>query len=435
LHAIAGEFGIVVDSVGEGLIAMAVTDCPKLRHLRGHELSHEGQPYVVLDCPFGLFPKSIVIERAWFFLVVRYLDGKHTLVDIQAHVLRETGQLIPLENLSEFVDRLDQALALESPFFHEFVKGYRAERVRPASHAGRSYPSNDRVLRAQLSHYFTQPGGPGLPVQNVAKTNTLKAIVSPHIDFKRGGHVYSWAYRELVERSDAEIYVIIGVAHAPCHRRFAITRKDFETPLGRLRTDQTFVDHFVEQAGSGFFDDELAHRQEHSIEFQAVFLQYLLGEHRDFSIVPILVGSFHDLLEKRLDPMSDPEVSRFVRALTEAEKASGKRVVYIGGIDLCHVGPEFGDADPVDHAMSETIQQFDQTMLTHASANDPSAWFETAAQIDDRWRVCGLAATFTMLQVLGPVKGRILRYDQAIDSQRIGCVSFASLAYDSSVQS
>ena len=46
-----------------------------------------------------------------------------------------------------------------------------------------------------------------------------------------------------------------------------------------------------------YFDDELTHRTEHSIEFQVVFLQYLLGGRREFSIVPILVGSFHDLME------------------------------------------------------------------------------------------------------------------------------------------
>ncbi len=97
---------------------------------------------------------------------------------------------------------------------------------------------------------------------------------------------------------------------------------------------------------ASYFDDELSHRTEHSIEFQVVFLQYLLGAKRDFSIVPILVGSFHDLMERGIDPIEDPQVSRFVEALRAAEVVDGKRVAYIGGIDLCHVGPEFGDTQP-----------------------------------------------------------------------------------------
>jgi hypothetical protein len=61
--------------------------------------------------------------------------------------------------------------------------------------------------------------------------------------------------------------------------------------------------------------------------------------------VPILVGSFHDLMEAGIDPIADPQVRRFVEALRAAEAASGKTVAYIGGIDLGHVGPEFGDAE------------------------------------------------------------------------------------------
>ena len=44
------------------------------------------------------------------------------------------------------------------------------------------------------------------------------------IDFPRGGRTYARAYRELLERSDAEVFVILGVAHQPCDRRFVLTR-------------------------------------------------------------------------------------------------------------------------------------------------------------------------------------------------------------------
>src|SRR5262249_8567206 len=157
-------------------------------------------------------------------------------------------------------------------------------------------------------------------------------ILSPHIDFLRGGPTYTWAYKELVERSDARVFVILGVAHQYCRHRFALTRKDFETPLGLARTDLAFVDQVAERAGMHLFADELAPRTEHSVEFQVVFLQYLLGGRRDFTIVPILVGSFHDLMDAGIDPIADAEVRRFVDALRAAEVAGGGRVAYIGGI-------------------------------------------------------------------------------------------------------
>jgi AmmeMemoRadiSam system protein B len=166
-----------------------------------------------------------------------------------------------------------------------------------------------------------------------------------------------------------------------------------------------------------------------------VFLQYALGERRPFTIVPILVGSFHDLMQEGIDPIDDPEVRRMIQALGSAERASGKKVVYIGGIDLCHVGPEFGDPTSVDDLTRKEVRSFDQAMLDRASAVDAPGWFSRAAEIQNRWRVCGLAATYTLLRSIGPAKGRILSYDQAIDPARTCCVTFASVAYESQATS
>jgi AmmeMemoRadiSam system protein B len=189
------------------------------------------------------------------------------------------------------------------------------------------------------------------------------------------------------------------------------------------------VDRIASLAGDELFDDELSHRTEHSIEFQVVFLQYLLGAKRDFSIVPILVGSFHDLMERGVDPIEDPEVNRFVEALRLAEVAHDKPVAYIGGIDLCHVGPEFGDPHPVDPGFQEQVRLFDDRLLARAAACDPSGWFQTAAGVGNRFRVCGLAATYTMLHAIGPARGELLRYNQALDDRRTCCVSFASMIF------
>jgi AmmeMemoRadiSam system protein B len=196
-----------------------------------------------------------------------------------------------------------------------------------------------------------------------------------------------------------------------------------------VQTDRSYVDRIASVAGCEFFEDELSHRTEHSIEFQAVFLQYLLGGRRDFSIVPILVGSFHDLMERGIDPIEDPDVSRFIEALRVAESSSGKRVAYIGGIDLCHVGPEFGDAAAVDPGLQQQVRVFDDQMLDRAAACDPGGWFRTAAGVSNRYRVCGLAATYTMLHVIGPAEGRLLKYKQALDERRTCCVSFASMVF------
>jgi AmmeMemoRadiSam system protein B len=412
---------------------MSLLERPKLRPLTARRIEQQGQSFVLLQDPTGVVPQPVVIPLDGYSHVVRHFNGQSTLIEIQARVLRETGQFVAMKDLQDLVRRFDEAMIIEGPAFAMFHQQYRESGRRPPALAGRSYAATLRALRAQLDQFFVGAHGAGEPaVDRAPKGGDFRGILSPHIDFQRGGPVYTWSYRELVEQSHANTFVILGVAHQYCRRRFVLTCKDFETPLGVVATDRSYVDRIASLAGRDLFDDELSHRTEHSIEFQVVFLQHVLGGRRNFTIVPILVGSFHDLMERGIDPIEDPEVRRFIEALRASEVASGKSVAYIGGIDLCHVGPEFGDPSPVDASLQEQVRQFDGAMLDRAAAGDPQGWFRTAGAVGNRWRVCGLAATYTLLHAIGPARGRLLRYNQALDDRRTCCVSFASMAFRAS---
>ena len=411
---------------------MADLDRPKLRPMHARRVDHEGQAFVALEDPLGVAASPVMIPIDGYQWVVRHFNGENRLSDIQADVLRQTGQLISTTELDQLVQYLDRSMVLDGPTFASFRESYRNEHTRPAAMAGRSYAGTEKSLRAQLARFFVAENGAGLPsAEPPSPDGSLRGILSPHIDFGRGGPVYTWSYKTLLEKSDADIFVIFGVAHQYCENRFALTRKDFATPLGLARTDRGYVDKIAALAGEHFFDDELAHRTEHSIEFQVVFLQYLLGESRDYSIVPILAGSFHDLMEAGTEPIHDPEVMRFVEALKVAERASGKKVAYIGGIDLAHVGQEFGDPELLDAPTLERVRKFDASMLERATQGDASGWFKTAAAVENRYRVCGLAATYTMLHAMGNTRGTLMRYDQAVNPERTCCVSFGSVLYES----
>lgn len=408
---------------------MSLIDRPRLRPLSAWRVEHQGRLLVRLDDPAGAMIQPFFLNLDWFEHVARHFDGQSSLAEIQARVLRSTGLFLSLASLQESVAQLESAMVLDGPTFQRFLAEFREAGRRPAAFAGRSYAASARALEAQLEQYFLTESGAGRPDPAAAPSERIRGIFSPHIDFRRGGTVYSHAYRQLVERSRADVFVILGVAHRACRRRFVLTRKDFETPLGLARTDRGYVDGLLDRAGDHFLDDELAHRSEHSIEFQVVFLQHVLGPRTDYSIVPILAGSFHDLMEQGRDPLEDPEVAAFISALDQVERGSGRRVVYIGGIDLCHVGPEFGDREPVSDQLAQQVRLFDQTLLDRAVAADALGWFQTASAIQNRFRVCGLAAGYTMLKTLGKGEGRLLRYDQAIDPARSSCVSFASMMF------
>jgi len=403
-------------------------DRPRLRFLNASRIFHEGRSLIRLDDPLGILSRPYLITAEWFEQVVQFFDGRTTLPEIQARVLRSTGFFLPLAELEQAVAGLEQAMVLEGPTLARFLEAYRQAGTRPPAFAGLSYAATKRALEAQLEQYFVTDRGAGRPGLAIPSAGFC-GVFSPHIDFGRGGPVYSFAYRELVEKSQADVFVILGVAHKACRRKFALTRKDFETPLGLARTDREYVDQLIVRVGGRYLDDEIAHHGEHSIEFQVVFLQHVLAGRGDFSIVPILVGSFRDLMAAGKEPGEDGEVTAFVEALREVEAASGKRVVYIGGIDLCHVGPEFGDPEPVSLEKQEEIRRFDEALLARASQGDAAGWYETAVAIGNRHRVCGLEAGYTILRTMRAGQGQLLRYDQAVDPQRLCLVSFASMTF------
>ena len=261
--------------------------------------------------------------------------------------------------------------------------------------------------------------------------------MSPHIDLHRGGPAFAWAYDRIVTESDAQLFVILGTAHTPLKGMFSVSRKHFATPLGIARTDRSFVDDLATRLSARgdaskaaqIFSDEMPHRNEHSIEFQTLLLEYVLGGRRDYSILPILVGSFHPFVMHNRSPGDSPVVADFVAALRETVDACGKKVCFIAGVDLGHIGQQFGDEQLLTDARLTEQWTDDQYLLSAACQGDSEAWFVHVAAQGDRNRICGLAPTYTMLLATQPQRGELLKYDQAIADDRTSCVSFASAAF------
>lgn len=412
---------------------------PRLRGLEIIPVGEEASALFALRDPEGISDTLVVPYGA--ALLAALMDGRQTLAEIQSAFKARAGSPLSLADLKRWVAKLDEAHLLVSERFETFrqrkVDKYLARPSRPASHAGGAYADDPGELREELAGYFSDKKGPG-PIDPHAQPNgqALRAVISPHIDPYRGGPAYAWAYKRIVEHSDADVFVILGTAHAPLGQRFTVTRKDFETPLGTVRTDVRFLDRLVaavasEPGGEGLdlFEDEFAHCREHSIEFQAVFLQYVLGHRRRFAIVPVLCGSMHEFVESGQLPIDSPEVRAMVGALRRVADEYPARVCFISGADLAHIGQRFGDEWLLDDQRLAAQRADDCRLLEAVCRGDSAALFRHIADQADRSRICGLAPIYTMLEVLGPVRGEPLAYDQAVEANRTACVSFASLVY------
>jgi len=403
---------------------------PRLRFVEAFPLDTAAGRAVGIRDPAGYTPSVLVLPPP-LLDVVSLFDGDHSILDIQEIIMRRHGALLDSEQIGDILETLDVHGFLDSPRFAlrlAAIEGeFRRSPTRPAAHAGGAYAGDPGELRAQMDAFFAEPAGPG-PIDWAAGRvpgPAVRGLVAPHIDFLRGGPAYAWGYRELAERADADCFVILGTCHAGMPDPFALTLKEYDTPLGPARVDGEVAETLRRRSGLDLLAGELAHRAEHSIEFQAVFLRYLFGGRRDMTIVPVLASFVHEAIAGGRGPEDDPRVPRFLDALAETVAASRRRICVIAGADLAHVGPRFGDADDVTAAHLREVEQDDRSMLAAVEAGDAAAFFEAAARDGDRRRVCGLSPIYALLRTLDRPRGTLRRYSQWPDPK--GAVTFASV--------
>lgn len=413
---------------------------PRLRRVESFPINQPGEEVLfALRDPEG-FAGSIALPYAAAVLA-SYMDGSRSLTEIQSQFRQQCGQIVALADIEQLARDLEARNFLDTDRFRLLWKmeleRYLNSPLRRAAHAGTAYASDPQALREQLAELFTSEKGPGAPAElAVNRASSLCGVLSPHIDLARGGPTFAWAYKKIVEETSADLFVIFGTAHTPMRNLFSVTRKDFETPLGVVETDRKFVAGLAARLAAtpsgkelNIAADELAHRQEHSIEFQALFLQYLLAGRRPFKIVPVLTGSFHEFVAEKSLPADAPQVAAFVRAMRDTAEGYPGRVFYISGGDLAHIGQRFGDRGKLDVQRLSAQAADDRRLLDAACRADANAFFRHVASEQDRNRICGLSPTYTMLEVMLPQRGELLRYDQAIELDGTSCVSFASLAF------
>ena len=391
---------------------------PRLRPtIRAATAGRRGE--FILHDTSRLSPATLGLTRPGVRLA-EMCDGTRTLADLRTAV----GPSVSADQIAAFVAGLDEALLLDAPGFAAYLAGP----VRRPSCVG-SYPPDPAGIRDLLDGLFTGPGGPGRPAAGpVAGGGRLRAVLAPHMDYGRGGVTYGWAYKELAERTDARLFVVVATSHySP--ERFTLTRKNFETPLGTAVTDQAFLDRLVGHYGDGLFADRFAHLPEHSVELEVVLLQHLLADRGPIRIVPLLVGSFADCVAGGTSPGAAADIRRMAAALRAAEAAAGEPVCYVISGDLAHIGPKFRDPGPVTAAQLAAGQAGDDELLNRLAAADHDGYFDAIAAEGDRRRICGLPPTWLTLEALRPTRGKVLHYGRYVHPEGHESVSFAAAAF------
>ncbi|HXG21670.1 MAG TPA: AmmeMemoRadiSam system protein B [Methylomirabilota bacterium] len=404
---------------------------PRLRYIQASPVDMDGGSRVLISDPLH-FAKGPLVMPAVTYFIISHFDGQHSIVDIQEAFAKRFGQILSRDKIEDLIAQLDQYHYLDSERFRrEVLEAFYQSPVREMAHADTCYSSKPEEFTRQAMELFSQSGGPGLPSPHGQQHPPLRGIIAPHIDLRFGGPCYAWAYKELAERCDADLFILLGTSHYsmnPAHL-FIATEKDYNTPLGLAKTDRNFLRALQQRYNGDLFAEEILHRVEHSLEFQALFLQYVFGGAREFSIVPILVSSFHHAVLSQTPPVEDERIGSFITALKETIAQTGRKACFVAGVDFAHVGRQFGDKGPLTRETIEWVEAEDRRLVQSLEHVDHADFFAQIAKDGDQRRVCGFAPMYTFLHVIEANAGKLLKYGCATDMYPESLVSFASLAF------
>jgi AmmeMemoRadiSam system protein B len=400
---------------------------PKLRHVQISRGQQHGQQVLVLSDPCGLSDCAVILPAS-LAPVLELCDGTRDVATLRTVLELRTGLRVGPDYLEKMFAALDRALMIDNEHFaqvyEEAVGKFRAAPSRPPTMADRVYPANSELLEQVLCGYFD-----GLlpDAENMTKADEVRGLVSPHIDYQRGGVVYAGAWRWAAKAvRAAEVAIILGTNHFNGQKLVTLTKQNYSTPWGVLATAGDVVDAVASALGEReVFAEEFNHRNEHSVEAAAVWLHCLVKD-KGCELVPVLCGSFQRFIEGDGSPGDDDGIARFVEAVRNA--TANRRTLIVAAGDLAHVGPAFGDRYPINVLEKARLSSADNELISAIARGDAEGMFQQVKKEGDRRRICGLSSIYLALRLLGKTSGDVTGYAQCpADEQGTSFVSICGI--------
>jgi len=399
---------------------------PKLRPIEVLPIEHQGQPMFLLRDPLQLSDAALALLRGLGPLLV-LMDGTRDEGALEAALQVRHGLRLAPGLLSRLLEDLDASYLLDNERFEAArlaaLRAYREAPCRPVTLDAAGFPSDGDEAAAHLQSIMDAL--PSLPADPGAKP--IRGLVSPHIDYERGGPVYAKVWRASAEAvRQAELVILFGTDHYGSDGTLTLTRQSYATPWGILPTETELVDALAEAMGTeAAVAEELHHRREHSIELVAVWLHFIRGG-RNVPVVPILCGSFGSFIAGDGDPATHEP---FFAALDLLREAAAKcRTLVVAAADLAHVGPAFGDAYGLDLVGRAQLRRADERLLETVYAGSAQLFFDQLRAEHDRRHVCGLPPIYLTLRLLEGSSGEAAGYALCpADPQGLSFVSIAGV--------
>ncbi len=289
--------------------------------------------------------------------------------------------------------------------------------------AGQFYEEDFNSLIKQIEDSFKGSRGPGILPYVVKKENhDIKAAVVPHAGYFFSGQCSAWAYQALSESKQQKLYIVIGPSHYGLKpsQKAVVSLEDWKTPLGIAKNKIEFSKALAKKSKI-INADEDAFIQEHSIEVQLPFLQYISKEKFSLEFVPILVSD-----------MSFDDIQQLADDIDEVSEELGIDVVVIASSDFTHYGRNYGYL-PFIEDVKENIYGIDASAINLAKKIDSRGFYEHVKKYN--MTICGYAAIAVAMEVSKlkfAKEGKLLCYYTSGDvvGNYRNSVSYASMIFE-----
>lgn len=378
---------------------------PKLRPLDFQPISYQGEAMWLVRDPLKLGDRQLVFPGGLAQMLL-FCDGEHTLPQIHRGICQALGTHVPFEVVADAVQQLDTLLLLDNERAQQAIAAaqavYRAQPYRPPALAGLSYPADSAELTALFHSYNGRPS-------TMPATWHGRAVISPHIDYQRGGPVYAQVWQQAAAAAQsADLVIIFGTDHNGGPASLTLTRLPYATPYGVIPTDPALVDRLAAAIGPEAFALELNHREEHAVELSAVWWHHIRGAN-PCPMLPVLCGSFQHFTPNG-HPDDDPTLKAFIDALQEA--TAGRNVLAVASVDLAHIGPAFDTGYVVDEARCQALAASDAQLRQAIRQGDAETFYRLIAATENSHNICGFSSIYLLLRYLGATQGQDVAYAQ-----------------------
>jgi AmmeMemoRadiSam system protein B len=184
--------------------------------------------------------------------------------------------------------------------------------IRNPTVAGYFYPASPAELKATLAKY----------IDKNAKKEEVVGVLMPHAGYIYSGTVAGAAISRVKFK---DTFIIIGPSHSGLGKPFSVMPEGtWRTPLGEVQVDEALAGEIIKLSRYAEAD-YLAHQDEHAVEVQIPFLQYIKP---DVKIVPIILGG------------DSPDAYKEIgRAIAQAFKKLKREAVILASGDMTHYEP------------------------------------------------------------------------------------------------